>query len=181
MTLVKRSRRLAAVAGTIALFALSWPAGAQEISDTHLAAARSAIAATGVTSEFDEILPQAVNALKGELIQKNPDLQTQINRIVDETALALAARRGDLEREAALAYARIFTEPQLTEIATFYQSETGKKLMTDGPIAGREILQAADIWQRGVARDLAQQVGEKLAAVAQSAPATAPAEGASGN
>lgn len=178
MNLVNRSRRMAAVAGTFALLSLSLPAVAQEVSDTHLAAARAAIAATGVTLEFDAILPQAVGALKGELIQKNPDLQAEINRIVDQTALSLAARRGDLEKEAALAYARVFTEAELKDIATFYQSESGKKLMNDGPIAGREILKAAEIWQRGIGRDLAQQVGQQLAEVA---PPAAEAPAATGN
>lgn len=181
MNLVNSSRRVAAVAGTIALLAFSWPASAQEISDTHLAAARSAISATGVTAEFDAILPQAVGALKGELIQKNPDMQAEINRIVDQTALSLAARRGDLEKEAALAYARVFSEAELKEIATFYQSESGKKLMNDGPIAGREIMQAADIWQRGIGRDLAMQVGQQLAALAPSEPAAPAAEGTKAN
>src|SRR5690606_22972124 len=108
-----------------------------------------------------------------ELIQKNPDLQADINRIVDQTALSLAVRRGDLEKEASLAYARVFTEAELKDIATFYQSESGKKLMNDGPIAGREIIKAAEIWQRGIGRDLAQQVGEQLSKVAP-APAEAP-------
>jgi hypothetical protein len=37
----------------------------------------------------------------------------------------------------------------------------------------RELVKAADIWQNGLARDLAQQVGETLAAAAK---ATAPAD-----
>src|SRR5690606_33664743 len=87
-------------------------------------------------------------------------------------ALSLAARRGDLERESALAYARVFSEQQLKEIAEFYNSETGQKLIADGPIVVREIIQAAEIWQRGVARDLARQVGEKIASQEGTSPAT---------
>jgi len=174
MKIVKSSRRLAALAGALALLTVAQPAFAQEISDSHLAAARTAIAALGATAEFDVILPQAAQALKTELIQKNPDMQADIIEIVDKTALSLAARRGDLEREAGLAYARVFTEQQLNEIATFYQSETGKKLISDGAIVMREVYRAAEIWQNGIARDLAQQVATELQ---QRFEAAKPAEG----
>ena len=35
-------------------------------------------------------------------------------------------------------------------------TDAGKKLLSDGPIITRELYKAADIWQRGIARDLAQ-------------------------
>ena len=87
----------------------------------------------------------------------------------------MAARRADLEREAALAYARVFPEADLNAIATFYNSEPGKKLLKDGPIVTREVIKAAEIWQRGVARDLAGEVGKQLHQVvgAQAKPNTA--------
>lgn len=162
MKIVKGSRRLGALAGALALLAVSQPSFAQDISDSHLSAARTAISALGATAEFDVILPQAAQALKTELIQKNPDMQADIISVVDQTALSLAARRGDLEREAGLAYARVFSEAQLNEIAAFYESETGKKLISDGAIVMREVYRAAEIWQNGVARDLAQQVAAEL-------------------
>ncbi|MBE0694624.1 MAG: DUF2059 domain-containing protein [Aquamicrobium sp.] len=164
MNFTARSRRLAAAFGALALVATAaLPAAAQEVADSHLAAARSVLTALRATEEFDVILPSAAQALKSELIQKNPDLQAVIIEVVDQTAFALAARRGDLEREAATIYARTFTEAELTEIAAFYSSETGKKLLAESPIVTREVLRAADIWQRGIARDLAQQAGEELA------------------
>lgn len=161
--MVKGVRRLAFAAATLSLAAIFSPAAAQDVSDAHLDAARSAISAMKATADFDSILPQAAQALKTELIQKNPNLQAMIIEVVDSTAISLAARRGDLEREAALAYARVFSEEHLNEIAAFYNSEAGQKLIADGPIVAREIIQAAEIWQRGIARDLAQQVGEEIA------------------
>ncbi len=146
---------------------------AQEISEAHLAAARSAIAAIGATDEFDEILPRAAMVLKSELIQKDPDLEQLINKTVDDKAIALAARRGDLETEAARAYANSFSESDLKAIANFYNSEPGKKLITEGPIVTREVIRAATIWQNGIARDLAVSVGEALEAeVGSASPAT---------
>lgn len=160
--MVHRYRAAAGAACALAVVAFWQPAIAQDVSESHLAAARATINALEATDDFDDILPQAALALKNELIQKNPDLQAVINEVVDAKAIGLASRRADLEREAALVYAKAFTETELNEMTTFYNSPTGKKVMDSGPIVAREIIQAADIWQRGIARDLAAQVGEEL-------------------
>lgn len=159
----------------VAALAFAAPAVAQEVAPSHLKAAHAAVSAIHATDQFDAILPQAANALKDQLIQKNPDMQQVISNTVDEATLAVASRRADLEKEVALAYANAFTEEELNGIATFYASDVGKKLLADGPIVTRKVLEAADIWQRGVARDLAQNVGDKLSALmAANAPAPAP-------
>lgn len=167
-------RRLIAPFSALALMAGVHSASAQEISASHLEAARAAIAAIDATEQFDEILPNAARALKGELIQKDPNLETLITKTVDDKALALASRRADLENESARAYAKAFSEDELKAITAFYTSPAGKKLLSEGPIVTREVVKAANIWQNGVARDLAQSVGEVLAAQAgtASAPAT---------
>lgn len=173
MTLVNRVRRFSAGLAASAIVAIASPVFAQEISDAHLKAARQAVAAINATDMYDAILPQAASALKAELIQKNPDLQALITSTVDETAVKLAARRADLEKEAALAYARVFSAEDLNNIATFYSSPTGQKLLQDGPIVSREVGKAADIWQRGIARDLAEESGKELAAKVPQTPAPA--------
>lgn len=176
MTLALRARHFAAACAATVMLVFAVPSLAEDqIPESHLKAAHAAITALHATEEFDQVLPQAAAALKAELTQKNPDLVTLISATVDEKALALASRRGDLEREAAKIYARVFSEQELNEITAFYNTDTGKKLLSDGNIVGREVLQAAGIWQRGIARDLAQAVGEHLASVAS---AKAPADGA---
>jgi hypothetical protein len=180
MMLHKRVRRLSAILAASAVFAFSSPAFSQDVTDAHLKAARAAVAAIHATDPFDNILPQAAAALQQQLIQKNPDMQELIGRTINEKALALASRRVDLEKEAAMAYAKVFSEKELTDIAAFYNSDSGKKLLDSGPAVTRELLKAAEIWQNGLARDLAQQVGETLAAAAKAtapADATAPAAG----
>jgi hypothetical protein len=184
MMLSARLRRFSAIAAASVLIAVSSPVFAQDISESHLKAAHDAVEALRATDPFDNILPQAAWALQAQLIQKNPDMEQLISKTVSEKALALASRRADLEKEAALAYAKLFSEKELNEMAAFYSSDTGKKLLQTGPVAMRDIVKAADIWQNGIARDLAQQVGEALAAAAgakaQAAPAggAAPADGA---
>ncbi|WAJ30652.1 DUF2059 domain-containing protein [Antarcticirhabdus aurantiaca] len=150
---------------------------AQEISSGHLAAARSAIGAIQATEQFDNILLNAATQIKAELIVNNPNLQGEISTMVDDKAIELAARRGDLENEVARVYAKLFTEQELNEIAAFYQTDAGKKLLSQGPVATREMMSAADVWANGIMRDLRTSAGEGMRQiVAANAPAGA-AEG----
>ena len=177
MTISSGLRRTIKAAAAGIFLATATMAQAQDATPEHLAAARAAIAAIGATNQFDGILPQAADALKAEMIQRDPNLEALITTTVDNEVLALAARRGDLEQEAARVYAKVFTEADLKAISDFYSTDVGKKLIKEGPIATRGIVDAANIWQTGVARDLAKNVAEKVAAAA-AAQAPAPAEAA---
>jgi hypothetical protein len=176
MMLPNRVRQLSILLAASAVLAISSPAFSQDVTDAHLKAARAAVTAIHATDAFDNILPQAAGALEQQLIQKNPDMEELIGKTINEKALALASRRADLEKEAALAYAKVFSEQELNDIAAFYNSESGKKLLVSGPLVTRDLLKAADIWQNGLARDLAQQVGETLAAAAKAKAPAAPAD-----
>lgn len=155
----------------IAAFGLvaATPVFAEDISPAHLAASRQAVDAIDATKQFDSILLNAATQIKSELIVDNPNLQSQISDMVDETALSLASRRADLENEVARIYAKLFTEQELREIATFYTSEAGKKLLAQGPAATKETLQAADVWSNGILRDLRKQAQDKMKSLVASA------------
>lgn len=188
MHFVPSVRRAARLVAAVAFVAFASQATAQEIPESHIKAARSAISAVHATDAYDNILPAAAIALKQQLIQQNPDLQEMIISTVDAKTIEMASRRADLEREVALAYARIYSEAELNAIAAFYQTDAGKKLLAEGPIVAREVAKAAEIWQRGISRDLTEAVGKDLeaavaaqvkanAAAAPAAPETAPADG----
>ena len=162
MTLTQLGRRAVFAAAMLPLFAMSAPA--QDIPESQMAAARAAIRAIHATDQFDAILPSLAEKLRAEMLQRNPNLQDSIDTIVDEKTIEMAGRRTDLEDEAARAYARAFSEAELTDIANFYGSEAGKKLLADGPIVSRELIKAAEVWQTGIARDLTTQVNEEMKA-----------------
>ncbi|MEM8750263.1 MAG: DUF2059 domain-containing protein [Pseudomonadota bacterium] len=137
---------------------------AQEPSASHLQAARQAMTATKATSEFDNILINSSNKLKTELIAQNPDKSDLISNVVDEEAIALASRRGDLEAEAARLFTNSFSEEELVQIANFFKSDAGQKYLASTPILGRELGKAARVWANGINRDLGQKVSERLVA-----------------
>ncbi len=152
------------------------------MTDDQLKAAYAAIKATGATVPFDSILPNIAEQLKASFIQASPNYQDIISSTVDNDALALAGRRGDLEKEAATIYAKTFTADELNTIANFFNSDVGKKFLKDVPLANRELFKAADIWSAGVQRDLTKSSADKLEKIigdkikAGQAPAPLPAE-----
>ncbi|OCJ04457.1 hypothetical protein A6U87_15045 [Rhizobium sp. AC44/96] len=165
--------RFAAATVILSGIALGSVAQAQEASPEQLKAARAAIDAIGATTQFDNILPGLAERLKADLIQDSPNYQDQITAEVDKQALALASRRADLEKEAALTYAKAFSVEELNAIAAFYSSPVGQKLLKDGPIASRETVKAADIWAQGISRDLQKQTSVELSKVIKVTPAPA--------
>ncbi|MEM7462045.1 MAG: DUF2059 domain-containing protein [Pseudomonadota bacterium] len=137
-------------------------AQAQDITESHLEAARNAVTATRSTAAYDVLLPNLGERAKQQLITNRPDAADQISIIVDEATIGLAARRGDLEQEIARIYATIFTEEELVTINEFYRSETGRKLIRETPGIARAMDQASRVWSAGIQRDLAQEVRKKI-------------------
>ena len=135
---------------------------AQEVTDEHLVAAKAAMKATGATSRLDKILPEVAAFTKTGLIANRPDIEAEISIIVDEVALSLASRRGPLEGEVAVIYAKLFTQEELNSIGTFFSSEAGEKFLRLTPNLFREIDEASRLWRGGITRDMAKQVQEKL-------------------
>jgi hypothetical protein len=174
--------RVAAAALIVSGFGFATVSKAAEVTDEQLKAAYAAIKATGATVPFDSILPNIAEQLKASFIQASPNYQDIISSTVDDDALALAGRRGDLEKEAATVYAKTFTTDELNTIANFFNSDVGKKFLKDVPLANRELFKAADIWSAGVQRDLTKSAADKLEKIigekikAGQAPAPLPAD-----
>ncbi|MEP1207977.1 MAG: DUF2059 domain-containing protein [Rhizobiaceae bacterium] len=148
---------------TLALSIVASASFAQEYSQSHLAKAREAIAATKATDSFDAILFEAAAQLKNRLSRDNPDQADRISEVVDAEAIALAPRRGDLELEAARLFASAFTEAEMGEIATFFATPAGTKYLQSTPVLARELGKAARIWANGINRDLTNNAQVKLA------------------
>ncbi|MEL6736752.1 MAG: DUF2059 domain-containing protein [Pseudomonadota bacterium] len=146
----------------VVLDAGSAQVSAQDISASHTGAARKALTASRATTSFDGILINAATALKNQLSSTNPDKSDEISNVVDEEAIALAARRADLENEAARIFASTFSEAELNQIESFFQSEAGKKYLDSAPILARELQKSARVWANGIQRDLTQNVTKKL-------------------
>ncbi len=135
---------------------------AEDLGPQLVKAAKAALAASGATDQFDNILPAVAQKVKSDIISARPDLADVVTTIVDEETLKLAARRGDLENESAAIYGRAFSEDDLKKISDFYASDTGQKLLNEAPVLTRALNDASKIWASGIVRDLNQAVDKRL-------------------
>jgi len=163
MNIVFRFSRFVVAYFLLTGFVATNSALAQTVSDSHLKEARAAIAAIHATDRFDAFLGNTARELKNELMRKDPNLERIISETVEEEAIGLATRRSDLEKEVARIYAKYFTEEELKQIAAFYSSDAGQKLLAQGPNAVVDADGAYNIWRQGIAQDLAANVGRNLA------------------
>jgi hypothetical protein len=145
-----------------AIVSLSALSSAQEFSDSQLAAAQRAASSAPLSKDLDTVLPLLVQRVQTRLISLRPDLHTEIAATVQGVALELVARRADLDSTIATAWARIFTEEELDEIAAFYNSPVGKKFVEVGPELGAITIQAVDNWSSRVGSELLDKSREEL-------------------
>lgn len=158
-------RKMKIFIATVAISLTAFGSGslyAQEISADHIKAARAAMSATGATDRLDGILPEVATFVKAGLIANRPDIEAEINDIVNKVAISLAPRRGPLENEVATIYGKRFTQEELEAIQTFFSSETGIKFLTQTPTLFREVDEVSRVWREGIVRDMGLQVQEKL-------------------
>lgn len=146
----------------------------------HIVAAKNMLAATCLTDRYDLILEEASISLKRQMVNNNPDKADQIDQIVDEEAIALAARRGSLEIEAARLITQYYTAEELNDIASFFSRPSGKKFLevmrlclehveaegTESDVIA-ELNKAAKIWANGIRRDLAQNAITRINQITQ--------------
>ena len=133
-----------------------------DVVDEHLLAAKRMLEATKFTDRFDAILPDTSISLKRQLTNNEPDKALDIDVIVDEEALLLAARRGSLETEAIKLVAKSYTIEELDLMTDFFSSSAGQKYLNGMPLVFQDLDKAARIWSAGIKRDLTQNVIRRI-------------------
>jgi uncharacterized protein len=114
------------------------PAHSQAIDPAHLASARAMMTASGANSGLDQIIPNFLEEARRVVIQTRPDL----DKVLTEATVAIAPdfkkQQEELLNAVAEQYARRFTKSELDQIAAFYSSPTGKKMVSVLPGLGVE-------------------------------------------
>lgn len=148
-----KSLRLAPVMLACQLFAgiaLAQPAP----SPTAIASAREVVELKGGSAMFDPVIVSVVEQTKGALQQTNPQLAKDLNDVGNQLRNEFAPRRSELLAEAAKYYAARFTEQELKDMATFYKSPLGRKMVTQEPAVLEEAFNFVQQW--------APRVGEEV-------------------
>lgn len=154
----------AAVLGAAMMAAgfISNAATAQEISESHLAAAKKVSAATKVLEPFDDILPLLAEQTRTAFVQSDPTRAEEIIEVTQQVALELAPKRAELNNRVYQAWAESFSEAELNELAAFYSTDLGQKLTQSIPAITQYSVGAAREWQDKISTEMVTRVQEEL-------------------
>lgn len=162
------------------------PTGAAAAQPTpeQLATAVQFLKVSGLTVGFDDIIPQYLQQATAIYAGQRPELSQMINEAAISLVPEFMKKRVELDNSLAKFYTTRFSDEELKQLITFYESPVGKKLATQQQIILRDSMPVVQGWTRdlqdGVMKRVRQEVekkGGKLGPSPTDAPGDAPAEG----
>lgn len=161
MPTLQRGARAAAVA--VAVVALGLPAYAQpKPSPAAVASAQQLIKITGAASLFDPLIPGVIEQAKLLFLQQNPGLAKDLNEVAVKMRAEYAPRLSELTKHVAELYVQRFTEAELKQLVTFYQSPLGKKLLAQQPRIVNSSMQYAQDWANKLSDKVIARMREEM-------------------
>jgi hypothetical protein len=108
--------------------------GAQQPSPTALALTRRYFAAVNFRSSMDSTMRSIMPTLIGELASEHPEITPAQRQIVTEAVEdSMPAYTDHVIEQVIPIYATAFSEQELTDIVTFYESPAGKAIVSKMP------------------------------------------------
>ncbi|MFT4130831.1 DUF2059 domain-containing protein [Labrys sp. (in: a-proteobacteria)] len=145
----------------------------------QLATAVQFLKASGLTVGFDDIIPQYLQQATTIYTGQRPELSQLINEAAISLVPEFMKKRVELDNSLAKFYTTRFSEDELKQLITFYESPVGKKLATQQQIILRDSMPVVQGWTRdlqdGVMKRVREEVEKKGGKLGPS-PADAPAE-----
>ncbi len=131
--MIAKSFRLACVAAMV-IGCLIGAAHAQQPTASALTAAKEVVELKGGNNMFDPVIVNVVDQTRTALLRTSPQLAKELNEVASAVVVEYASKRAELIAEAAKFYAGRFSEQELKDIATFYRSALGKKMLAQEPL-----------------------------------------------
>jgi uncharacterized protein len=148
------ARYLLAALAVLACFGIAKPVQAQSAapapsaqpSAAAILLAKQIIEIKGVNKLFDPIVRGVIEKVKDQFMQTNFMYEKDLDEVAAQLEKEYAPREDELVDESARIYASHFTENELRQILTFYQSPLGRKMVAEEPKALDESVANAGAW-----------------------------------
>jgi uncharacterized protein len=141
------TRHTLAVIVTLVLVAIAKPAfaqaPAQRPSPAAILIAKQILEIKGVSVMFQPLVRGVIEKAKNQFMQTNFMWAKDLNEVAAKMERDYAVRVNELVDQSARIYASHFTEPELKELLTFYQSPLGRKVIVEEPKALDESMSSA--------------------------------------
>ena len=136
------------------------PTAAHPPSQASVQMAKQILQIKHADAIFEPLIRGVVIKTRDFFMQTNFMWGKDLNEVADDLIKQYNVRISELSTEAARIYASHFTEPELKQILTFYQSPLGQKVVAEEPKAADESITMASSW----ADKLSEEVVNKMRA-----------------
>jgi uncharacterized protein len=146
----------------IALFGFAAAANAQAPTASHMKLAREVVEISGSARAFDRAIPQIFQQVYTTFTQQNPDLQKDISTVLQNLIPEFDKRKEEIAAIISGAFAAKFSEAELKELLTFYNSPTGKKLVAEHSAILQDAFGKTQEWGGKVSQQLVNRLKEEM-------------------
>lgn len=122
------------------------PNAAHQPSQAAVLMAKQILEIKHADSIFEPLVRGVVIKTRDFFMQTNFMWGKDLNEVADNLMKQYSVRSGELLNDAARIYASHFTEPELKQLLTFYQSPLGQKVINEEPKAADESMALAGSW-----------------------------------
>jgi hypothetical protein len=162
-------RHVVAALVALALIAVTAPANAQapapaphQPSPAALLLAKQIIEVKGIKKVFEPLVRGVITKAKNAFLQQDFIWEKDIDASAEAAHKQYDSRLSELIDETARIYASHFTEAELKEILTFYQSPLGQKLIAEEPKALDESMANAGNWGDKLYQEVVTMMREEM-------------------
>jgi len=155
------------LAGAFALGLACWagtvPTAAQNVPDpAAVAAGRERVETMRLTDQFKAMLPNILQAVKPMVAQNRPEVERDLETLTPVLLEGMTAGVGTLTEQMSEIYARNFSVGEMRDLATFYRSPTGQRLLEKTPVITQQSLVVGQAWGQKIAGELQNRMAEEL-------------------
>jgi len=127
-----------------------------------LAAAKELVTVMRLGDQLKALLPIIMQGMKPAIVQNRPEVERDYDAVLPLMLGLTNERIGDYIEVMATIYARNFSAAELAEVAAFYRTPTGQKMLEKLPSLTQESMLAGQRFGQSLAREFEIRVKDEL-------------------
>ncbi|MGP0105067.1 DUF2059 domain-containing protein, partial [Rhodoblastus sp.] len=129
---------------------------------SRVAIARSLIDAIHFDATFKQIIPTLMKQIRDILVRQDPSIAKDLDAMLPRFEAKSYQRLDDLKAQMAKVYASRLTESELKDIAAFYQTPTGARLIALQPELAAQGMALGRAWGKEIAGEVIEEMKAEL-------------------
>jgi hypothetical protein len=138
----------------LAIIGIAKPAAAANPSPASILIAKQIVQLKNVSAMFDPLVRGVIEKVKNQFMQTNFMWAKDLNEVAANLHKEYDQRASELVDATARIYAQHFTEAELKDLLTFYQSPLGRKMIVEEPKVIDESMSNAGQWGDNLSEEI---------------------------